>query len=179
MREHFVIKNIRRSIKEAQSRKGMIVGLPEIRIPASHAEVLLGEIDRLKADLEEAQELVARYDGIKDDLQMDKAELQNQLAEAKTANLAIRSERDQAVAQLHAELAEARAEVKRWYEDAIEVSNRNAIYIQEAKAQARQDAAGEIFKYFDPWFTSGNSIQVERATILTKDYSAIKSKFKL
>ena len=60
MSEHFVIKNIRRSIKEAQSRKGMIVGLPEIRIPASHAEVLLGEIDRLKADLEEAQELVAR-----------------------------------------------------------------------------------------------------------------------
>lgn len=53
MSEHFVIKNIRRSIKEAQSRKGMIVGLPEIRIAASHAEVLLREIDRLTAQLAE------------------------------------------------------------------------------------------------------------------------------
>ena len=87
MSEHFVIKNIRRSIKEAQSRKGMIVGLPEIRIPASHAEVLLGEIDRLKAELEELQsaydELRLLADGrlsIKPEYVRD---LERQLAEAR------------------------------------------------------------------------------------------------
>lgn len=58
MGEHFVIKNIRRSITEAQSRKGVLVGLPEIRVPASHAEVLLGEIDRLRSELERLNQML-------------------------------------------------------------------------------------------------------------------------
>ena len=58
MSEHFVIKNIRRSIKEAQSRKGMIVGLPEIRIPASHAEVLLREIDHLRSEQDRLNQIL-------------------------------------------------------------------------------------------------------------------------
>lgn len=40
-----------------------------------------------------------------------------------------------------------------------------------------EELAQTIFKKFDPWFTSGNSVKVERATILTKDYLDIKSKF--
>lgn len=40
-----------------------------------------------------------------------------QLAEAKTANLAIRSERDQALAQLYSQLTEAKASAESWQEN--------------------------------------------------------------
>ena len=85
-------------------------------------EELERQLARLKAELEQV-----KYDrGIKHDIAAEQIEeLERQLAEKdkqlfeenlqvkrlETANLALRSERDQAVAQLHAELAEARAEV--------------------------------------------------------------------
>lgn len=88
----------------------------------------LEEIDRLKAELEEAQELVAKYDDIKDDLQMDKAELQNQLAEAREREAGMTEMYEELyehhfkehhtpdyvkIEELENELAEARAEVER------------------------------------------------------------------
>ena len=79
-------------------------------------------MDRTYWMVRDQAECVAEIDRLTEQLDTAKSELSSSqalLAESKTANLAIRSERDQALSQLHSQLAERDAEITRLQQQSV------------------------------------------------------------